>query len=130
MKNFSYEILSARDIHTQFEFTPAILDHYAHIDIRKNVLLFFKEAVNNIAKYSGASEVKLEMTVLNSEIKLLIEDNGKGFDRSLIIEGNGLASLNTRAKSLNGSCKIDSIPGKGTCIVMAFEDRSLQSSLS
>lgn len=127
MKNFSFEILGAKDIYTQFEFSTSIQNHYARIDILKNILLFFKESVNNIAKYSGATEVKISLTELNSQLTLIIEDNGKGFDRSLIIEGNGLNSFNVRAKSLNGSCEIISIPGKGTRIAMSFEDTSLNS---
>ncbi len=130
MKNFSFEILGAKDIYTQFEFSTSIQNHYARIDILKNLLLFFKESVNNIAKYSGATEVKISLTELNSQLTLIIEDNGKGFDRSLIIEGNGLNSFNVRAKSLNGTCEIISIPGKGTRIAMSFVDTSLNSLLN
>jgi signal transduction histidine kinase len=125
MKNFSFEILGAKDIYTQFEFSTSIQNHYARIDILKNILLFFKESVNNIAKYSGATEVKISLTELNSQLTLIIEDNGKGFDRSIIIEGNGLNSFNVRAKSLDGTCEIVSIPGKGTRISMSFKDSSL-----
>lgn len=125
MKNFSFEILGAKDIYTQFEFSTSIQNHYARIDILKNILLFFKESVNNIAKYSGATEVKISLTELNSQLTLIIEDNGKGFDRSIIIEGNGLNSFNVRAKSLNGTCEIVSIPGRGTRIAMSFKDSSL-----
>ena len=130
MKNFSFEILGARDIYTHFEFSSSIQNHYARIDILKNILLFFKESVNNIAKYSSATEVKISLTELNSQLTLIIEDNGKGFDRALIIEGNGLNSLNIRAKSLNGSCEIDSTPGIGTRISMSFNDSSLDSLLN
>ena len=126
MKNFSFEILSARDIHTHFEFSPKLTDHYAHIDIRKNTLLFFKESVNNIAKYSGATEVRLSLTEDNSQLTLAIEDNGKGFDHSNITLGNGLASLYNRAKLLNGTCVIESIPGNGTRIVLSFQDLSIK----
>jgi signal transduction histidine kinase len=127
MKNFSFEILSARDIITHFEFSPQLTDHYAHIDIRKNTLLFFKESVNNIAKYSEATVVKLSLNEENSKLTLTIEDNGKGFDHSKITLGNGLTSLNNRARLLNGTCEIDSIPGKGTRISMSFKDNSLDS---
>lgn len=127
MKNFSFEILGAKDIYTQFEFSKSIQNHYARVDILKNLLLFFKESVNNIAKYSGATEVKVSLTELNSQLTLIIEDNGKGFDRSLIKEGNGLNSFNVRAKLLNGTCEIISIPGKGTRITMSFVDTSLNS---
>ena len=130
MKNFSFEILGAREIYTQFEFSTSIQNHYARIDILKNMLLFFKESVNNIAKYSGATEVKISLIELNSQLTLIIEDNGKGFDRALIIEGNGLNSLSIRAKSLNGMCEIESTPGKGTRISMSFKDNSLDSLLS
>jgi signal transduction histidine kinase len=130
MKNFSFEILGARDIYTHFEFSSSIQNHYARIDILKNILLFFKESVNNIAKYSSATEVKISLTELNSQLTLIIEDNGKGFDRALIIEGNGLNSLNIRAKSLNGSCEIESTPGIGTRISMSFKDSSLDSLLN
>ena len=89
MKNFCYEILNEKNIETEFNFDPEIQDLLADLKIRKNLIQFFKEAVNNILKYSKASHIEISLTENEGYLKLLIIDNGIGFDDQTVIEGNG-----------------------------------------
>lgn len=82
------------------------------------VFRIVQEALRNIAKYSEASLVKVNLTVIKSVLILQIIDDGMGFD---IIEakrapGLGLQSMMERAKLVGGELTIDSTENKGTSI--------------
>jgi signal transduction histidine kinase len=78
--------------------------------------LIIKEALNNIAKYSEAENVEVNVAVQGTHLTVDISDNGKGFDIHLIKQGNGLSNMKSRAESLHGNLEIVSAPGKGTFI--------------
>ena len=66
---------------------------------RRDLYLIFKEAVNNLVKYSGATEALVQISVMDSQLNMLISDNGKGFDRTSLRAGNGLHNMEQRAGS-------------------------------
>ncbi|MBK7653745.1 MAG: hypothetical protein IPJ20_27720 [Flammeovirgaceae bacterium] len=75
--------------------------------------------MNNAFKYSGAKNVKVEITKTNHTLKLVVEDDGVGFNMNedrLKTGGNGLKNMNTRAAELNGNFSITSEPGHGTTV--------------
>jgi signal transduction histidine kinase len=86
------------------------------IDFRKNILLLFKECINNISKHSNAGEVEIRLDIIDNKLRLLIKDNGRGFDTTRVFDGNGLQSMKDRANEMNGRVVITSSPGTGTCI--------------
>lgn len=78
-----------------------------------------QEALNNILKHSEASEFNLQLLQNDNRVKLMISDNGKGFDTELEIKGKGFGLLNMkqRAENIGGSFKVDSSEEYGTLIV-------------
>ena len=78
--------------------------------------MFFKEAINNAAKYSGAKSVNAELRIKGNELNLSIADNGTGFDTRKTYKGNGLPNMQQRAAALNGTVAINSSEGTGTTI--------------
>jgi PAS domain S-box-containing protein len=78
-----------------------------------------QEVINNALKYSEADVIKVLLYDEESQIRLEIADNGKGFDVNEITRGNGLANLSQRANLLNGTLTIDSTVGEG-CKVTAL----------
>jgi len=121
MKNFCYEILNEKNIQTDFYFDPKIQDVFADLTIRKNLIQFFKEAINNILKYSEASHIEVSLKEHDGYLRLDIIDNGIGFDPNTVMEGNGFTSFRARAKAMNGKMNIHSQPGKGTQVWVEFE---------
>ncbi|MBK9400154.1 MAG: hypothetical protein IPN36_04630 [Bacteroidetes bacterium] len=90
---------------------------------KRNLFLIFKEALHNMVKYSNATEVEVKLEVRNSKYRLVIRDNGEGFERSKYsnpLNGNGLANMENRASEMKGNLRIDAAPGKGTVIVVEF----------
>ena len=85
---------------------------------RRDLFLIFKEAVNNTAKYSGATLVTIAFHSVNNHIVLQIQDNGKGFDRNGTATSNGLKNIEDRAKVLGGTTDIISAKNAGTTITV------------
>jgi signal transduction histidine kinase len=83
--------------------------------LRHGVFLAFREALNNAVRHSGASEVRIGMAVVDTELKISVADNGKGFTPAEGLPGrDGLASMHQRMKNLGGQCEIKSNVGRGT----------------
>jgi len=92
------------------------------MDMSRNLIMIFKEALNNCLKYSQAKNVWIEASLKNRDVlHLVLRDNGLGFDTNEARKGNGINNMNIRAARLNGRLYIDSKPGKGTIMSLAFK---------
>ncbi|MCU0470839.1 MAG: tetratricopeptide repeat protein [Arcicella sp.] len=89
----------------------------SEIDKKIELELFsiFLETLNNILKYSKATEVKINLLENRKDFSLKIQDNGVGFNLSKS-DGNGLKNITKRVNSLDGKVDIDSFEGMGTKI--------------
>jgi signal transduction histidine kinase len=116
IRNFCFEVLTSKGIEVKIHDDLALHQLELSVDRKKNLLLLFKEAINNIAKYSEASLVVLHLEVRNDAIYIRIQDNGKGFDPQSVQKGNGLLSLRKRARAMNGTLELQSRIGEGTSI--------------
>lgn len=80
------------------------------------VFRIVQEALANVAKHAGASEVAVAIGSLPGQIALSVRDNGRGFVTGMPRKPQslGLMGLHERAQLLNGHVSIDSAPGQGT----------------
>jgi NarL family two-component system sensor histidine kinase LiaS len=77
-----------------------------------------QEALSNVARHSGATEVEVQVTVQENLVSLTISDNGKGFDVTAAEgRGVGLSSMRARVETLGGSLSLESASGQGTRLV-------------
>ena len=87
------------------------------------VMIFraFQELLGNADRRGQASLIKVQMDLTDNSVKLIVDDNGKGFDPELISqEGNlGLRLIKERIELLGGSFLVDSILGKGTRVILS-----------
>ncbi len=84
------------------------------LPLRRSLLLVVKEALNNAAKHSGASELQLKIQCRNSKLLLTVADNGRGFDLNTVKKDrNGLLNFSARMKEAGGECRIVTRPGEG-----------------
>ncbi len=86
------------------------------LDFHRHVFLFFKEAVHNAARHAQAKQVDISVRWTAHDFTLVIEDDGCGFDVSLVTGGSGLDNLRHRAAALKGRVEIHSRPSEGTRI--------------
>lgn len=116
MREFAGNLLEAKGIAYSFKEDGQIKQLNFELGRRHDFFMIFKEAVNNLAKYSEATEAKIEIAVKKNMLQLVIKDNGKGFEPALIKDGNGLINMQRRAAALNGNIDIASAFNEGTTI--------------
>ena len=84
---------------------------------RHELLLAFKEALNNVALHSGATEVQLQIGVQDHALIVVVADNGRGLGSAAPVPGmDGLDNMRRRLKTLGGRCDISSPEGQGTIV--------------
>jgi two-component system sensor histidine kinase UhpB len=87
---------------------------------RKNIFLICKEAMNNVLKHADATTIYFSVDIAHQNIVITINDNGKGFVKATTKTNNGTETMLQRAIDCNGTCVIDSIPGRGTNITVTI----------
>lgn len=120
MRQYASEILEAAKINFTLEMDDSCQQVILPIEKRKDFYLIFKEAINNMAKYSEANHASIELKYAHRNLILDISDDGKGFDADQIYTGNGLKNMKTRAQQLMGNLLIDTRPGNGTHIELTI----------
>lgn len=121
MRSFSFNLFRARNIEHTFKAGEDLSDLKLTIEDRRNLFLIFKEAVNNLVKYSGASRVKIQMNRAGNGVILTIADNGKGFDTAKDFNGNGINNMRARAREMHASIQITSVHNEGTTVELKFK---------
>ncbi|MEM6344213.1 MAG: two-component regulator propeller domain-containing protein [Bacteroidota bacterium] len=91
-------------------------DYRFDLNIRRQLLLIFKEAMNNCLKYAEASEVQLRIEEEEDWLAFSFQDNGLGFDREQLARVNGLNNMQQRVKEMGADIEIKSVPSIGTQI--------------
>jgi signal transduction histidine kinase len=121
MNQFSSEILEAKNATLDFKSDASLSALKLAMVQRKNFYLFFKEAINNAAKYACAKKVSVCITKKKNHIEMYISDDGKGFDTGQNFSGNGMNTLRKRAAELAAVFKITSIINEGTVVELTFK---------
>jgi two-component sensor histidine kinase len=116
MRSLSYNLLRAKQIDFSFRADEKLNDLKLSLEERRNVYLIFKEALNNLVKYSEAKRASVVLMKDNNNISLVIRDDGIGFETTRKYNGNGLISMRKRAKEINAGLVIESGAGIGTNI--------------
>ena len=97
-----------------------IQEYDQKLDFEISISLFriVQEGLNNIAKHSQATHVTLHLLDKEDEVYCILEDDGKGFNETDLVNyaGSGLRNIRERAKLLNGGADIHTKPGSGTTI--------------
>jgi signal transduction histidine kinase len=79
-----------------------------------------REALSNIVRHSGATQVYLSIAETRGVLEMRIEDDGRGFDAETIRRGNGLNNMQNRAGQLGGTLTLESAPDHGAMLVLAL----------
>lgn len=82
-----------------------------------------QELVNNIIRHSGATTAIVQISRNEGVIMLTVEDNGRGFDASDLkqTKGIGWSNIQSRIDFLKGKVDVQSLPGKGTSILIELK---------
>ena len=121
MRTLAAEFSEASDCKLHLNFDESLNNVKLNMEERKNFYLIYKEAINNTAKYAGCKTVWIDMKLHQNTVTLNIRDNGKGFDVSNTVKGNGLYNMKKRAQMLKGALTVTSKIGEGTALQLNFK---------
>lgn len=124
MTEFGLRLMEARNINFKTHVSDDFLGKHLQPEVRRNIYLIFKEAMNNAAKYAEASEVELFLSIKKGLLLMKISDNGKGFEpgsQHADGGGNGLRNMRMRAGDIGGKVEFISKLGEGTRVELRVQ---------
>ena len=124
VRAIEYELEMIRK--TGFKTELNVQGSVTRLEPQKELILFriIQEVLNNIMKHADATTIDTRLDFNVNEIRILVKDNGKGFDLSLFNEsdnstvGLGIRNMHNRARLINASFHINSNPGEGTEVTL------------
>ncbi len=94
------------------------------MDPAREITLFriLQEALTNVAKHAAASRVQVLLEDGDGLVRMSVKDDGKGFEPGLRDRAQrptwGLLNMSERARTIDGTCRVESAPGRGTMVVV------------
>lgn len=82
-----------------------------------------QEWVNNVVKYAEATSIIIQMVRHEDEVSIVIEDDGMGFDASILDDGkgNGWRNIQSRLQRINASWELDTLPDRqGSTFILSL----------
>ena len=116
---FAQPFLNAAGIACRLEIADQFAEHPLDPHLRHGVFLAFKEALNNVVRHSGATEVTIKITTTSDQLVIAIHDNGHGMNPGESHPGqshDGLVGMRDRLTHLGGTFLISSQEGQGTTV--------------
>lgn len=120
LREYAQPLAESKNITFDFKTDEAIEKMILPMEIRRNLYLIVKEAINNLIKYSEASQASVHFLQDKKRIIVTVKDNGNGFDTEMITSRNGLKNMQVRAKEIQGNISISSSE-HGSEICLSFE---------
>jgi signal transduction histidine kinase len=106
---YALAFFGSSSIRCRLDVEPEMPEMQFELAVRRNLFLAVKEALNNVARHSEATEVHLRIRREGATLVVLIEDDGNGFAMDgADIAGNGLTNMRERLREAGGICRVDS----------------------
>ena len=115
--SYAQRLLDLASVACGLDVAEDLPDYPLDPKFRQELFLAFKEAVTNVVRHSGATQVWLRIAVNDNQLIVEVADNGQGFDLQARPAGaDGLANMKQRLKSLGGDCEIQNGKPNGTTV--------------
>ncbi|MEP7321714.1 MAG: histidine kinase [Saprospiraceae bacterium] len=121
LEDYILKMAALKNIRIDSKISQNITDFDLSSVARRNLYLICKEAVNNAVKYSNATLLSVIIDKSNDYIKIMITDNGIGFDINNTRNGNGLKNIKNRANEIGAVLQINSDQRIGTSISLEIK---------
>jgi signal transduction histidine kinase len=115
LNQYASQFFDGTNIRYRLEMPRNLSSQTFPAEIRHNLFLIIKEALNNALKHSQASEVRVGVNEAGGTLEISVADNGQGFtpgERSR--KGNGLENMRKRVAEMNAEFQLHTVPGQGT----------------
>lgn len=125
---FTEDFLRTAGIRCRMDMPAALPALHLSAELRYNLFLALKEALNNVVKHARATEVRLGLRLENNGFTLVVQDDGRGIPLNPATEngerlmgGHGLPNLEKRLAAIGGRCVVQSMASQGTRIELAVQ---------
>jgi signal transduction histidine kinase len=120
---YAEDYFEGSPVQCTFDLPPEIPPVVLPTEMRQQIFLAAKEALNNVLKHAKAGRVQVQLVLVPGEFKIIIEDDGCGYDTDAPPKraggGNGLKNMQERLSGIGGRLECHSRPGHGTRIVFS-----------
>jgi signal transduction histidine kinase len=114
LAGFASEFLGSAGIALRLDIASGLPVAVLEPEVRHAVFLAAREALNNVAKHSGAREARLAVRHEGGELMIVVADRGRGFVRAEVKAGDGLDNMHARMAAVGGTCRVTALDGAGT----------------
>jgi signal transduction histidine kinase len=121
IREYTAQFLESCEVEFEMLSEPIQSDRTVSEQVKRNIFLVIKEALNNAVKHGKATKVILHIEWKNdAALKVSIVDNGTGIITKPTSKGNGLKNMEKRMKEIGGDFFIESVEGKGTSVFLSY----------
>ncbi len=121
IREYAIPLFESKNIQFQFVAPEELANLPLSMEMRRNLFLIAKEAVNNLVKYSQCNQANIIFTYTHSVLTMEIADNGIGFDIAQPSRQNGLRNMQQRTRQIGGNIEILSENNRGTRVVLSVK---------
>jgi signal transduction histidine kinase len=119
LRNYAHRFFDETPFRVTINFPEQLQKVELNPELKRNLFLVMKEALNNAAKYSKAQHITLDFQCEGPDFTFIIADDGIGIEVGVVKgSGNGMINMRKRMESVNGRFDLQSAPGKGTTIIL------------
>lgn len=120
LREYAKPLADSKEIALTFVVNPEAENSTLTLNVRQNVYLIVKEAINNLFKYAQATEAEVQFGKKGKTLEVTVKDNGVGFDSTKMSNRNGLKNMHERAAAIGAQLFIDSGPENGTTLSLSI----------
>ncbi len=120
MQEFAAQSFESKNIELFFSADEKIKSLKIPLTHRRDLFMIYKEAINNLSKYSCAKHGWITLSKDHDIFCLTIKDDGNGFEENNTRPGNGFRNMRERTKKIKGKISISSVRGVGTEVILEF----------
>lgn len=115
--SYAQRLLDLASVSCGLDIAPDLPEYPLDPKFRQELFFAFKEALTNVVRHAGATQIWLRISVQTDTLVVEVSDNGHGFDPHNRNAGaDGIANMVERLKSINGQCEITSNSREGTTV--------------
>lgn len=124
LRNYIFHFFEDTSLDVTIDFSEPKDNIPLNAEFIRNLFLIIKEALNNVVKYSFATNVKVELKIQSKKYTLIISDNGVGFNQNETNEhqksngGNGISNMKKRAEKINANFHLETAEKNGVIITI------------
>ena len=110
IQDYALAVLEARQFKITYDFEGLPMERKIPVELRENLYLIMKEALNNVVKYSDGSQVRISMRLNQDQLEARIWDNGSQLQTAKKT-GHGLRNMEMRAQRMKGRLSLSNDDG-------------------